>query len=168
MSSSAKSTHEESSPKDKSIAASATASVTDGALGKPQACRSGQNGRSRPTKLGLQTEEKVQERRVQEDDVPRAAESKGAAAADVPAKPGDLAQATDLEPARPAASEDAKAMALMSLPGSSGHPASSPSDAAAPTTSTSKAKKSGHSLNALDRVAQHSCGAILSQGKFSA
>ncbi|KAL3223978.1 hypothetical protein MRX96_027047 [Rhipicephalus microplus] len=93
------------------------------------------------TTQSTQTEEKVESARIPDANVPRAA--KGAAAADFPAKQGDL------ELARPTAPRVTKATASTPLPGSSQHPASSLSDAAAPTTSSRKAKKGRQSLNNL-------------------
>ncbi|KAL1441019.1 hypothetical protein MTO96_008941 [Rhipicephalus appendiculatus] len=172
MSSSGKSTHDKSSPKAESTAAATTSSVTDGTLANPKPAAphkmvapvrrksrhrlhrqsKAERGAPAPVPIGAskpsttqdtQAKKKVQEGGAQEDDVPRAAESKAAAAADVPAKPGDL------ELARPSASDYPKATASTSLPGSSQHPASSSSDVAAATSPTNKVKKSGHSLNAL-------------------
>ncbi|KAL3225995.1 hypothetical protein MRX96_049062 [Rhipicephalus microplus] len=88
-----------------------------------------------------QADEKVVEGGVQKGDVLSAAGSK--ATADSPAKPGDL------ELAHPATSENPKAKAFTSLPGSSEHPASSSSDTAAPRASANKGKRGTQSLNAL-------------------
>ncbi|KAL3224255.1 hypothetical protein MRX96_049581 [Rhipicephalus microplus] len=88
-----------------------------------------------------QADEKVVEGGVQKGNVPSATGSK--ATADGPAKPGDL------ELAHPATSENPKATAFTSLPGSSEHPASSSSDTAAPRASANKGKWGMQSLNAL-------------------
>ncbi|KAL3195117.1 hypothetical protein MRX96_045763 [Rhipicephalus microplus] len=88
-----------------------------------------------------QIDEKVVEGGVQKGDVLSAAGSKDTA--DSPAKPGDL------ELAHPATSENPKATAFTSLPGSSEHPASSSSDTAAPRASANKGKRGTQSLNAL-------------------
>ncbi|KAH8031906.1 hypothetical protein HPB51_022104 [Rhipicephalus microplus] len=88
-----------------------------------------------------QTDEKVVEGGVQKGDVLSVAGSK--ATADGPAKPGNL------ELAHPATSENPKATAFTSLPGSSEHPASSSSDTAAPRASANKGKRGTQSLNAL-------------------
>ncbi|KAH8037609.1 hypothetical protein HPB51_015043 [Rhipicephalus microplus] len=90
---------------------------------------------------GARADEKVVEGGVQKGDVPSAAGSK--VTADGPAKPGDL------ELAHPATSENPKATAFTSLPGSSEHPASSSSDTAAPRASANKGKRGTQPLNAL-------------------